>query len=241
MRNLYPHAYQSFLWNTCASLRLKDHGHKLILGDLVLKKNNKNQDQIISENKNDKVAEEDEAEDFERLTESDFIAVDRAILDSGEYTISDVYIPIFGSEFKFGDTEGPNCVISHKIYKELTHIEGIEVADLKRLETNFMVQGGWRRLIGQAEDLDWRLVHHDTKDVDLVSMYSSIGEVSDVVLDTTTDENCQKKPAGEHYKSLLLEFSLKKSSYATMLIREILNTSSSLKIQNDINEKVKAL
>jgi tRNA pseudouridine13 synthase len=37
MRNLYPHAYQSFLWNTCASLRFKNYGNQLALGDLVLR------------------------------------------------------------------------------------------------------------------------------------------------------------------------------------------------------------
>lgn len=186
MRNLYPHAYQSFLWNTVASLRLKNYGRELVVGDLVLSKN-RNSDKIMSESK---VAPAEEvAEDFERLQDSDFISVDQKILDSGEFTIADVYIPIFGAGFKFLDTEGENCVISHKIYKDLTEAEGIEVSDLKRLETNFMVQGGWRRMIAQAENLEWRFVDHDTKDVDLVTMYSTISEVKDVVLDPSTDEN----------------------------------------------------
>jgi tRNA(Glu) U13 pseudouridine synthase TruD len=132
-------------------------------------------------------------------------------------------------------------VIAHKIYKDLIAVEGIDISDIKRLETNFMVQGGWRRLIGQAEGLEWKFIEHDTKEVDLVTITAGIAEVNDLILDTRTDVADQKKPAGEYFKSLLLEFSLKKSTYATMLIREILNTSSSLKIQNEINEKVKAL
>jgi tRNA pseudouridine13 synthase len=132
-------------------------------------------------------------------------------------------------------------VIAHKIYKDLIAVEGIDISDIKRLETNFMVQGGWRRLISQAEGLEWKFIEHDTKEVDLVTITAGIAEVNDLILDTRTDVADQKKPAGKYFKSLLLEFSLKKSTYATMLIREILNTSSSLKIQNEINEKVKAL
>lgn len=132
-------------------------------------------------------------------------------------------------------------MIAHKIYKDLIAVEGIEISDIKKLETNFMVQGGWRRLISQAEGLEWKFIEHDTKEVDLVTITAGIAEVNDLILDTRTDVADQKKPSGEYFKSLLLEFSLKKSTYATMLIREILNTSSSLKIQNEINEKVKAL
>lgn len=37
MRDLYPHAYQSFVWNKLASLRMKKFGKKLAIGDIVAK------------------------------------------------------------------------------------------------------------------------------------------------------------------------------------------------------------
>ncbi|KRX07204.1 Pseudouridine synthase, catalytic domain [Pseudocohnilembus persalinus] len=37
MRDLYPHAYQSYLWNKLASIRIKKYGNKLAIGDIVPK------------------------------------------------------------------------------------------------------------------------------------------------------------------------------------------------------------
>lgn len=35
MKTLYCHALQSYLWNKITSKRLKEHGKKLVIGDLV--------------------------------------------------------------------------------------------------------------------------------------------------------------------------------------------------------------
>ena len=34
---LYPHSYQSYIWNLTVSYRLKKYGRKLIIGDIVKK------------------------------------------------------------------------------------------------------------------------------------------------------------------------------------------------------------
>ena len=49
-------------------------------------------------------------------------------------------------------------------------------------------------------------------------------------------EDQPEEEQGGPYQALLLEFSLKKGSYATMLIREFLHQSSSFTIQDSINK-----
>lgn len=44
MKTLYCHALQSYLWNKITSKRLREHGKKLVVGDLVgVKRVNKNE------------------------------------------------------------------------------------------------------------------------------------------------------------------------------------------------------
>merc|ERR1712227_418171 len=47
-RLLYCHAFQSYIWNKVVSRRIKDHGLKVMKGDLVFKKNPTNEDTVVS-------------------------------------------------------------------------------------------------------------------------------------------------------------------------------------------------
>jgi len=153
MRNLYLHAFQSYLWNTCASLRIRRLGYKLVVGDFVVKEKNQKTEEKIEE----KAEVENEDENYERLVDSDFIIVDEEMLQSGKYSIQDIYIPIIGSDFVY--TEQSNC---HDIYKELMSQEKIEVSDFLRLGGHFQVNGSWRMMIQVPDELDWKMVKHTT-------------------------------------------------------------------------------
>ena len=64
---LYPHSYQSYIWNLTVSYRLKKYGRKLIVGDIVKKHESlyqeKNQEEDID------VPDEDNKNDDKKKTE----------------------------------------------------------------------------------------------------------------------------------------------------------------------------
>lgn len=90
-----------------------------------------------------------------------------------------------------------------------------------------MLHGDYRRLIANVKDLKAELAIFKDRDQDILDPYSSI---SSNPLKITEDDACQ-----DGFKAVLLEFSLDKGSYATMLIREFFHFSSSFETQEQFN------
>jgi tRNA pseudouridine13 synthase len=65
---LYPHAYQSFIWNKTVSERIKKFGLQVLLGDIVLKKGQQDEEiiaddeAVLVEGENADIAENDEVD-----------------------------------------------------------------------------------------------------------------------------------------------------------------------------------
>lgn len=90
-----------------------------------------------------------------------------------------------------------------------------------------MLHGDNRKLITNVKDLKAELAIFKDKDQDILDAYSSIDSNPFV---TDRSENGR-----EGFKAVLLEFSLDKGSYATMLIREFFHFSSSFETQEQFN------
>lgn len=62
---LYPHAFQSYIWNKIVSDRIKKFGMKILIGDIVLRKNRILKDADLEE----EIIEEENPENFEKENE----------------------------------------------------------------------------------------------------------------------------------------------------------------------------
>ncbi|KAK7526148.1 pseudouridine synthase-like protein TruD/Pus7 [Phyllosticta citriasiana] len=157
LRLIYPHAYQSLVWNTVASERIKRHGLKVIPGDLVLVHEHKDKE-VNNANAEPEALEEFDA-DGELIIrpEGDNAAADpferaRALtqeeVESGRYTIFDLVLPTPGY-----DVEYPANDIG-RFYEEFMKDEqrggGIDPHDMRRKWRDISLSGGYRKLLARA-------------------------------------------------------------------------------------------
>lgn len=85
---------------------------------------------------------------------------------------------------------------------------------VKGIVNSFVLYGSYRKMLELPKDLDSRLVSFDQWNDDLLSIDSE-------------KELYAVESQGEK-KALILQFSLSKSCYATMLVREIIHGSGNL-------------
>lgn len=159
MRTLYPHAYQSLVWNMVASERWSRYGDKVIEGDLVII------DTVAkSANAQDEVDESGEvvvhpAEDDIGLSYEDLYQRARPLsaeeAKSGKYTIFDIVLPTPGF-----DVEYPNNDIGD-FYKEFMGSPrggSLDPANMRRPQKDFSLSGSYRKLLGQVgKELTFKL------------------------------------------------------------------------------------
>lgn len=96
-----------------------------------------------------------------------------------------------------------------------------------------MLHGDNRKLLTKANDLKARIVHFKEKDQDIVNPYTSIDGENKLILTTEQIQNIDSQD--NLFRAVLMEFSLNKGSYATMLIREFFHFSSSFENQEQFN------
>ncbi|KAK7535042.1 pseudouridine synthase [Phyllosticta citribraziliensis] len=155
LRLMYPHAYQSLVWNTVASERIKRHGLKVIPGDLVLVHEHKDKE---ANNAEPEALDEFDADGEPIIRpEGDNAAADpferaRPLTQdeakSGRYTIFDVVLATPGY-----DVEYPANDIG-RFYDEFMKDEqrggGINPHDMRRKWRDISLSGSYRKLLARA-------------------------------------------------------------------------------------------
>ena len=222
---LYPHAYQSYIWNLTVSHRIKKYGRKLIIGDIVKKHESlyqeKNQEEdcdVPDEENDDKKKSEKKEEKIDKIFSDnfDFVTDDNI----NKYNFDDLVIPMVGYEVYYPKNDIKDFIT------ELLNKDNLSFKDFEYQAVNFNSTGYFRKVIEKPlNELKYDIVQHDDPDVDLQTPYYNV--------------ESHPQPDGNKYTSMRLVFQLPQSTYATMLFRELTKSSSSGTYQAGLSKVVK--
>lgn len=223
---LYPHAFQSLIFNRIASRRIKEFGLQLIPGDLVYC----NKDDVDIDTVETAPIEEDESEttqeeDVVTTTDSVYKRKVKALtledLESKQYTLFDVVLPIPGYDITLPDNE------VGKWYEELLEEQGLSTEKLKHNVKTYAMPGAYRKLLIRPEQMTWEFRTYDTPETTLIASDWELLKGKKVI-----DENVD---TGK-FKAVIVEFRLPTAVYATMFLRELLKNDTSAASQAQLEE-----
>ncbi|BBH06689.1 Pseudouridine synthase family protein [Prunus dulcis] len=256
LRMMYVHSYQSYLWNHAASMRVQKYGtDRVVLGDLVYCKGNETEkvsevvsSKCVDENGNDTLDPND-LDDISgtNLPEESLNLVKAVTAEdilSGNYTIDDVVLPMPGSRVIFPEND-----IAH-VFHDLAKKDAISLTEsvhnvkeiLKYIDGNKpLVDTDFDKIAKtkpSSLNEDGRL-HDKTKQSECLD--NDIGLQTD---DNGAKAKGEELPQAESLydtnpqetqTALKLSFILPASCYATMAIRELLKTSTSVAFHKTLN------
>ena len=103
-------------------------------------------------------------------------------------------------------------------------LDDITIDNFLRTNVKFNSTGYFRKIIEKPFNLKYNIVTHDEPDVDLQTEYYNFME--------------HPSTKGTRYKSLIVQFSLPQSTYATMFIRELTKHSSAFDVQSGYSKQI---
>lgn len=202
LRTLYTHSYQSFVWNHMVSMRIRMNSQSIlpVVGDLVLLPPE-------SEHKNGAKGnpERPSSKDakVKSLTEED--------IASGKYTMADVVMPLPGYDVSY-----PEHAVGKLAYKEFIEKDGANFSFFAERKGAYRLPGSYRKIIAVPKDFEYEWIEYEDDEVDLA--------LSD--LDILNGKKLEVKP-GQRL-ALKCGFQLPQSTYATMLLREVMLTTTGI-------------
>ena len=226
---LYPHSYQSYIWNLTVSYRLKKYGRKLIVGDIVKKHESLYQEKNQEEDCDIPDEEDDKKKMEENSNENRNEKMDKIFVDNFDYiteeninkfTFDDLVIPIVGYEIYYPKNDIKDYII------ELLKKDDLSFKDFEYQAVSFNATGYFRKVVEKPlNKLTYEIVQHDDPDIDLQTPYYNIKP--------------HPQPIGNKYTSVRFVFQLPQSTYATMLFRELTKSSSAGTYQAGLSKEVK--
>ncbi|KAK2076832.1 hypothetical protein QBZ16_005058 [Prototheca wickerhamii] len=200
LRLMYIHAYQSLLWNHAASRRLQLSPTAVLAGDLVAA--DREGAALSTEREaagdRDEDAEEENAADEEATLDLsanlECHVVTEAEAAARAYSLFDVLLPLPGGKIRYP--------ANATAYRELAEADGLSLGSAGHGCAEFSLAGqtgAYRPLLARPGDLEWRVVRYADRDAALPPAEASEGPLA----------------------ALCLDFSLRPSTYATMLVREL--------------------
>lgn len=238
LRTMYPHAYQSYVWNHVASARIRMSATTLLEGDLVLI--------APAAETSDDVAMEEVDQDGEmvvnlsaekstrgRPRDGEEFARARALrkeeVESGKWTMKDLVLPTPGWDVVYPQNE------LLEVYKSIMKEHGLDPLDMKRSHKEYSLPGGYRKVVADFVDggcgFEIRryrgLEQVVSTDMEVLEREGKVGaqeNVGKAEPDEARDsmEVDVKEGEGEEKMAVVLRLKLGTSTYATMALRELM-------------------
>ncbi|KDN52149.1 tRNA pseudouridine synthase D [Tilletiaria anomala UBC 951] len=216
LRIMYVHAFQSLVWNTMTSQRMR-MSQSPMPGDLVIMDGPEaaggdatdlpqDSDEADIEGSGEGEGEENASKGPPRV-QVKVLAVE----DLPNYTMHDIVMPLPGSDVHLsGWLQGA--------YEDLLAKEGLKAEDIYSSSyPEYAMQGAYRKVLGKPKNVRASFLRYFDPDIDL-----AISD-EDRLLGYPEPQSDPKGP----FVALQLTFELGVSAYATMVLREVLKTDTS--------------
>ncbi|KAE8270703.1 hypothetical protein A4X09_0g1631 [Tilletia walkeri] len=242
LRMMYVHAYQSYIWNTMVSERVRRLGlDRPVVGDLVFLDPQDSADEgemEMGEVDGEEGGAEREIDDDEVANAGEgSVGVDVPAStkppkprvkvlsedDVGMYKITDVVMPLPGSEVTFAAGSWLDT-----LYRELLAKDGLKPEDLgSSNQPEYALRGAYRKLLHVPATLSYQLLRYTDPHIDLAL------SDEDRLLGFPEPSS---DPQGS-FLALQIRLQLGTSAYATMALREVLKTDTSSAAQKELTLK----
>ena len=223
LRQMYLHAYQSKIWNEMVSKRHAKYGATIVIGDFVIPPAAQG------------VVDMDQEDDAD--SEGDKIHLPRGLDNTIEitsqdqakmYTIHNLVLPLPGHQVKY-----PSNMVEE--YKSIMALDNLDPLDMTRKVKETSLDGRYRYVYANVSDLQWSFLAYDHATDSTTNFIKSdldnLEKKQNVPVETASDDVVEKKGV-----ALLLEFSLKSSQYATMVMRELFHQETSSSFQSQFSK-----
>ncbi|KAF3913162.1 hypothetical protein AA313_de0204054 [Arthrobotrys entomopaga] len=217
LRLMFVHAYQSYVWNTIVSERLKRYGTRIRTGDLVV--------MSAEESAASKpIVDPDEEGLGDETSEEQFVRarpVTEEEIASGKYTIYDMVLPSPGWDVVYPENDLKD------LYAEVMGKDGLDPFNMVRNQKEVSLAGHYRRLLYKPEKVEWQIKRYDGHldqlvETDLVHVQRQREKAKGKLLskDEGLVQEAVNNPTGSRI-AVIINLTLGTSQYATMALREL--------------------
>jgi tRNA pseudouridine13 synthase len=136
-----------------ATERIRLYGNNLVVGDLVAVASN---GETSTESK--EIEDGQEALASSRITEVKVLETEE---DLKGYTMDDLVLPLPGISVSYPKND------VFKAYETFMGLNGFHPLEMERKQKEFSLPGSYRKVLGRASDLEWRLVRYEDSTISL--------------------------------------------------------------------------
>lgn len=232
LRTMYPHAYQSYVWNHVVSARIRMSATTVLEGDLVLiapavgavedlPMDEVDQDGEIVVNIPPEKSTSGRPRDGEEFARARALSKEEA--GSGKWTMKDLVLPTPGWDVVYPQNE------LLEVYKSIMKEHGLDPLNMKRAHKEYSLPGGYRKIVAGFLDggcgFEVRrykgLEQVVSTDMEVLEREGKVGGQKDVV-EMADNMEVDANEGGEEKMAVVLRLKLGTSTYATMALRELM-------------------